>query len=65
MLCHGKVSCNFDSNKYQYEWFVLILFVDIHFVAGEEGGQKKGKNKRPLKVDLILQSNSHIPTPKE
>ncbi|XP_063061930.1 ribosome biogenesis protein NOP53 [Engraulis encrasicolus] len=31
--------------------------------GGEEG--QKDKKKRPLKVDLILQSNSHIPAPKD
>ncbi|XP_041918939.1 ribosome biogenesis protein NOP53 [Alosa sapidissima] len=33
--------------------------------GGEEEDKKKRKNKRPLKVDLILQANSHIPAPKD
>ncbi|KAL2095515.1 hypothetical protein ACEWY4_007663 [Coilia grayii] len=50
----------------------ILFFLDIGATkrkesfpaSGDEGEKNKKKNKRPLKVDLLLQSNSHIPAPK-
>lgn len=54
---------NYCHTHYQY-----IYYANVFCCAVEEpitGKKRKGKDSRPLRIDLILQHDSLVPPPKE